>query len=105
MMYSEFINLTGKTESYISYVEYTTFIEPIYMDCDIPNKFEFCKLFNELHKQIVCPVIEKAIHTLSSDERNNLIFNNSTKAFKLIESKDFEARKIMYQYLKLMANI
>lgn len=44
MMYSEFIELTQVSENYISYAEYTTLIEPIYMDCKLPNKQEFCKM-------------------------------------------------------------
>lgn len=31
MMYSEFIELSNFTEKYISFAEYTTFIEPIYV--------------------------------------------------------------------------
>lgn len=31
MMYSEFLSMTGKEESYISYKEYTESIEPIYI--------------------------------------------------------------------------
>ena len=31
MMYNEFLELSGKSESYISYKEYTEEIEPIYM--------------------------------------------------------------------------
>ena len=35
MMYSEFINISGKSESYISFAEYSTFIEPVYMECTL----------------------------------------------------------------------
>ena len=38
MMYSEFIGLSNFTEKYISFAEYTTFIEPIYVACEIPTK-------------------------------------------------------------------
>ena len=38
MMYNEFLELSGKSESYISYKEYTEEIEPIYMACDLPTK-------------------------------------------------------------------
>lgn len=41
MMYSEFLSMTGKEESYISYKEYTESIEPIYMDCKLNTKQEF----------------------------------------------------------------
>ena len=41
MMYSEFIELSNFTEKYISFAEYATFIEPIYVECEIPTKQEF----------------------------------------------------------------
>ena len=47
MMYSEFLSMTGKEESYISYKEYTESIEPIYMDCKLDTKQEFIEFFNE----------------------------------------------------------
>lgn len=50
MMYSEFLSMTGKEESYISYKEYTESIEPIYMDCNLDTKQEFInQLFFENH--------------------------------------------------------
>lgn len=51
MMYSEFIEMSGKSESYISFKEYTEEIEPIYMNCDIPNKQEFIELFKDVFKK------------------------------------------------------
>ena len=52
MMYSEFIEMSGNSESYISFKEYTEEIEPIYMNCDIPNKQEFIELFKDVFKKI-----------------------------------------------------
>lgn len=46
MMYSEFLTLTGKTENYISFTEYTNEIEPIYTDCGL-SKADFINLMNE----------------------------------------------------------
>lgn len=43
MMYSEFLSMTGKEESYISYKEYTESIEPIYMDCKLIVVFGYLK--------------------------------------------------------------
>lgn len=48
MMYSEFIEHSNFTEQYISYAEYTTFIEPIYMAADqIPTKQEFIAMLRD----------------------------------------------------------
>ena len=59
MMYSEFIEMSGNSESYISLTEYTEEIEPIYMNCDIPNKQEFIELFKDVFKKIVYPIANR----------------------------------------------
>lgn len=105
MMYSEFIELTQVSESYISYNEYTTMIEPIYMDCKLPNKREFCKMWNEFYDKMVVPAIELAIHNLPREIKEAYVFYEDKEMENIVKSKDFEARKVMYQYLKLMANI
>lgn len=62
MMYSEFIEHSNFTEQYISYAEYTTYIEPIYMAADqIPTKQEFIAMLRDAFKSLVNPVVEKAI--------------------------------------------
>lgn len=106
MMYSEFIELTQVSENYISYAEYTTFIEPIYMECKLPNKQEFCKMWNEFYNKMVVPAVDLAIHNLPLEAKEAYVFYNEKEEFEnIVKAKDFEARKIMYQYLELMANI
>ena len=69
MMYSEFIEHSNFTEQYISYAEYTTFIEPIYMAADqIPTKQEFIAMLRDAFKSLVNPVVEKAMHSLSLED-------------------------------------
>ena len=68
MMYSEFINISGKSESYISFMEYSTFIEPVYMECR-ENKRDFCCIFNRIFSKIVPPLVERAIENLSTKEK------------------------------------
>lgn len=54
MMYSEFIEHSNFTEQYISYAEYTTYIEPIYMAAEqIPTKQEFITLLEDTFKSLV----------------------------------------------------
>ena len=102
MMYSEFIELSGKTEAYISFAEYTTFIEPIYMEAEnIPTKQEFVNHLNAAFQQIVYPVVEQAIHNLSLNDKLTFIECGSHKIVEHIEKIDFEARKLAYQYLRL----
>jgi len=105
MMYSEFIELSGKTESYISYVEYSTFIEPIYMDSNYNSKDEFIGLLNDTFKKIVYPVVEQAIRNLSMNDKLSLWDCNSSSIRNQIEKVDFEARKIAYEYMKLYSKL
>lgn len=104
MMYSEFIELSGKTENYIYFVEYTTFIEPIYMDCEL-TKQEFVALLKDAFKKIVYPAVEKAINNLSMDDKLSLIECNSDTIRQKIEAIDSEARKIAYEYVKLYSKL
>ena len=69
MMYNEFLELSGKSESYISYKEYTEEIEPIYMACDLPTKEDFIKAFNETFERIVYPIVENTISNFSTEEK------------------------------------
>lgn len=102
MMYSEFIALSGKTEKYISYAEYTTFIEPIYMNCNCATKQEFVAILKETFKAIVYPAVERAIRKLSIYEKLEIIECNSAAIHDRIERIDFEARQIAYEYMKLV---
>lgn len=105
MMYSEFIELSGKTENYISYVEYTTLIEPIYMDSNCNSKVEFIEMLNNTFKKIVYPIVEQAIRNLSMDDKLSLWECNSSHICNQIEKVGFEARKIAYEYMKLYSKL
>lgn len=105
MMYSEFIELTQVSENYISYAEYTTLIEPIYMDCKLPNKQEFCKMWKDFYDKMVVPAVDLAIHNLPMETKESYVFDGNKELERIVIAKDFAARQIMYQYLKLMANI
>lgn len=106
MMYSEFIENSNFNESYISFAEYTTYIEPIYMGADqIPTKQEFISLLHDAFKLLVYPVVEKAIHTLSLSDKLTLIECESQRIQEHLSKVDFEARKLAYQYLKLTLTV
>lgn len=63
MMYSEFIKISNFPEQYISFAEYTTFIEPLYMAADqIPTKQDFITLLCDAFDLLVYPVVKKAFH-------------------------------------------
>lgn len=102
MMYSEFIEISNFTEQYISFTEYTTYIEPIYMVADqIPTKQEFITLLEDTFKSLVNPVVEKAIHNLSLADKLTYLECGSQQIQDHLVKVDFEARKLAYQYLRL----
>ena len=62
MMYSEFIEHSNFSEQYISFTEYTTYIEPIYMAADqIPTKQEFITLLEDTFKSLVICIFITAV--------------------------------------------
>lgn len=102
MMYSEFIETSNFTEQYISFAEYTTCIEPIYMAADqIPTKQEFISLLRDAFKILVNPVVEKAIHNLSLADKLTYLECGSQQIQDYLAKVDFEARKLAYQYMRL----
>ena len=97
MMYNEFLELSGKSESYISYKEYTEEIEPIYMACDLPTKEDFIKAFNETFERIVYPIVENTISNFSTEEK--LAYLYSFRREEMDESVrmfDRRERKMIY---------
>lgn len=100
MMHSEFLTMSGKSENYISYREYTVFIEPIYMNCNV-TKQEFITRLEDVFKRVVYPVVESKIKKLSINDKLTLIDCNSNAIFQEVEKVDSAARLIAYDLLKL----
>ena len=105
MMYSEFLAMSGKEESYISNREYTESIEPIYMDCKLNTKQEFIKFFNETFENMVYPVVEKIIDDLSLTDKWEYVYGNRSDIQKKLETADDKARHLAYQYMRLYLGI
>mgnify|MGYP004490475409 CR=1 FL=1 len=106
MMYSEFINISEYGENYITFTEYHDYVEPIYMDCDL-SKQDFIGLLKNTIHQFVEPVVKRAINNLPLPDKLVLAFSDEepVEFVDRIAKIDFEARKLVYQYLKLMLTI
>lgn len=106
MMYSEFINISEYGENYITFTEYHDYIEPIYVDADL-SKQDFVALLKETMHQMVEPVVERVIKSLPLPDKLALAFSDEEPVEFLdhIAKIEFEARKLVYQYLKLMLTI
>lgn len=105
MMYSEFIELSGKSENYITYNEYAQEIEPIYTSSDFPTKQEFIKFFNDTFEKLVYPIIERNISVLPINEKLSYIYGERVDIDTRIKTIDIKARKLAYQYMKLYLNL
>lgn len=99
MMYSEFIEMTGVTEKYITYREYTDEIEPIYMECNL-TKQEFIGVLKDAFSKIVNPIVENHICNKTLLEKI-YIMDKGVDAERMLPTLDREARKLAYQYMKL----
>lgn len=106
MMYCEFIDISEYGENYITFTEYHDYIEPIYMDADL-YKQDFVALLKETIHQMVEPVVQRAIHNIPLPDKLAIAFSDEEPVELLdrIAKIDFEARKLVYQYLKLMLTI
>lgn len=106
MMYSEFIEHSNFTENYISYAEYTTCIEPIYMISKCETKYDFIKKLHEAFDKIVYPAVETAIKSLPTAYKEELAFGCESQTIKdSIAKIDQKARKIAYEYLALITTL
>lgn len=106
MMYCEFIEISEYGENYITFTEYHDYIEPIYMDADM-SKQDFVALLKETIHKMVEPVVQRAIHNIPLPDKLAIAFSDEEPVELLdhIAKIDFEARKLVYQYLKLMLAI
>lgn len=77
MMYSEFIERTGFNESYVTFEDYTKYIEPVYMDYTQDNKDKFCKKYYKLHTAYVYNGVDMLIAAKSIEEKENYINGNT----------------------------
>lgn len=100
MMYSEFIEMSGNSENYISFKEYTEDIEPIYMDCNL-SKQEFIKFYKDTFERMVYPIIKNTIRRLSLEEKLAYIHGENPEFENHIKLVDLYARRLAYQYMAL----
>ena len=106
MMYSEFIEISEYGENYITFTEYHDYVEPIYMECDL-SKQDFVALLKETIRQMIEPVVQRAIQSIPLPDKLAIAFSDKepVEILDRIAKIDFEARKLVYQYLKLMLAI
>ncbi len=76
MMYSEFIEKTRYAESYMTYDDYTNYIEPVYM-ANSDDKEKFCKKFRKLFYNRVQAAEELMLRAKTLEEKEEYICGNN----------------------------
>lgn len=98
MMYSEFIERTGFNERYITYDDYTTYIEPVYMNFN-DDKNKFCKKFYKLYEKNVYSAVDLMIAGKSIEEKEAYL-NSDEHAFDDIDAAHVLIKKGFLKELK-----
>lgn len=102
MMYSEFIERTGFNESYMTYNDYTDFVEPVYND-STDDKDKFCKKFYKLHRERVSNAVELMISGKALAEKEAYIcgdqsmFSEIEKAHEMLKKGFLKQLKKLYK--------
>jgi hypothetical protein len=76
MTYKEFIIITGWSEVYMTYEDYTNYIEPVYNDSDL-DKHIFCKALYKCHEKCVYTPVNMAISAHSIEEKEAYLNGNT----------------------------
>lgn len=104
MMYSEFIEKTGYTETYITENEYHDFIESAYMEApDNIDKTRFCKDFVKKHHEAVDVYVTAMISTKSLEEKEAYI-NGYKNTFQNIENNHLVLKNLFLRCYKGIAH-
>lgn len=78
MLYREFIDITGWSEDYMTYEDYTNYIEPIYNKSD-KDKHVWCKALYKAHTKCVNTAVDMAISALCVEDKIAYIEGDTTK--------------------------
>lgn len=77
MMYSEFIDRTTYSETYMTCEDYVNYIEPVYMNGS-ESKDAFCKRFYKMHKRLVSDPVSMMILAKTTEALEAFICGNES---------------------------
>lgn len=76
MMYSEFITITGWDESYMTYNDYTEWLEQAYNDSRL-DKYKWCRNLYKAYTKYVYTPTEMAISAKMTEDKVDYINGNA----------------------------
>lgn len=98
MMYSEFLERTGYSETYMTYDDYSTYIEPVYMD-SVKHKDAFCKDFYRDYAKAVYKPVEMLISAKSGEALESFVFDGNVGVMDDVRSIE---RTLKYAFLRTL---
>lgn len=103
MMYSEFLRFGGEKVKGISFTEFSEMIEPLQIYCDL-NKRAFVESLVRHFDEVILPIQAKVINHLSDESKADIAKGEEYIA-EYLPTVALEARKLVYQMMKLEALI
>lgn len=76
MMYNEFIALTGWSEDYMTYEDYSNYIEEAYNKSQLDKK-TWCKALYKAYRKCVYTPVNMAISAHITEEKEDYVFNKN----------------------------
>ena len=101
MMYSEFLSLGGEKVNHITFTEYSTLVEPLYIECDVDKRVFVLNLVNYLNR-VEAETITGVIKRLAYEGKVDLAAGEAYMT-EYVQKVALEARKLVYQMIRLEA--
>lgn len=101
MMYSEFLNIGGEKVNHITFTEYSTLVEPLYIECDVDKRVFVLNLVNYLDRveaETITGVIKRLVYEGKAD-----LAAGEPYMTEYVQKVALEARKLVYQMIRLEA--
>lgn len=99
MMYDEFLALGGERVKHITFIEYATFVEPLFEEMNIWKEV-FIERLLPLLDEIEASTVNDAINKLPIEVKADILAGESYMN-EYIQRVALEARKLIYQKMRL----
>ena len=101
MLYKEIIDITGWDESYITYEDYTKYLEPAYMMSGLDKK-TWCNRLYKAYKKCVYTPVDMAISAKVTAEKEDYVFNKNEAVMNDVKALEMTLKDA---FLRAVGNI
>ena len=99
MMYNEFIALTGWSEDYMTYEDYTNYIEEAYNKSQL-DKRTWCNRFYRAYDRCVYTPVNMAISAKVTIEKEDYVFNGNEAVMTDVMALEMQLKDIFLKAVK-----